>query len=29
MAPDAASRVLSMRLGDVPVDAIKQPGSQN
>ncbi len=29
MAPDAASRVLSMRLGDVPLDAIKQPGSQN
>ena len=29
MAPDAASRVLSMRLGDVPLDAVKQPGSQN
>jgi chromosome segregation protein len=29
MAPDAASRVLSMRLGDVPLDAIKQPGNQN
>jgi len=29
MAPDAASRVLSMRLGDVPIDAIKQSGSQN
>ncbi|MCH8200961.1 MAG: chromosome segregation protein SMC, partial [Chloroflexi bacterium] len=29
MAPDAASRVLSMRLADVPVDAVKKPGSQN
>ncbi len=29
MAPDAASRVLSMRLGDVPLDAVEQPGSQN
>ncbi|HEY5641182.1 MAG TPA: chromosome segregation protein SMC [Dehalococcoidia bacterium] len=29
MAPDAASRVLSMRLADVPLDAVEQPGSQN
>ncbi|MCI0782825.1 MAG: chromosome segregation protein SMC [Chloroflexi bacterium] len=29
MAPDAASRVLSMRLADVPVEAVKKPGSQN
>ncbi|MCH8050481.1 MAG: chromosome segregation protein SMC, partial [Chloroflexi bacterium] len=29
MAPDAASRVLSMRLGDVPLDAVKQSASQN
>jgi chromosome segregation protein len=29
MAPDAASRVLSMRLADVKLDAVKGPGSQN
>ena len=29
MAPDSASRVLSMRLGDVPLDAVKQSASQN
>ena len=29
MAPDAASRVLSMRLADVPLDAVKQTGAQN
>ncbi|MEX0683598.1 MAG: chromosome segregation protein SMC [Dehalococcoidia bacterium] len=29
MAPDAASRVLSMRLADVPLDAVKHASSQN
>ncbi|HUF53560.1 MAG TPA: chromosome segregation protein SMC [Dehalococcoidia bacterium] len=29
MAPDAASRVLSMRLGDVPLDAVGGAASQN
>ena len=29
MALDAASRVLSMRLGDVPLDAVKSSASQN